>query len=149
MIFFSLKRCAGTFWEIRYSSKYLAILIVLKSAKRQIRSTALKKWSFQLKISSVNVTEPQFPADLVTFTEETLNGKLHFLCSGVTSFSWWCFPYIVFTTIFLSRKEGHNFLKLMSFQSFFMDSFVLLCYIVRFNAELLKVQNSPYVQRWI
>ena len=24
---------------------------------------------------------PQFPTDLVTFTEETLNGKLHFLCS--------------------------------------------------------------------
>ena len=24
---------------------------------------------------------PQFPADLVTFTEEVLNGKLHFLCS--------------------------------------------------------------------
>ena len=23
----------------------------------------------------------QFPADLVTFTEEILNGKLHFLCS--------------------------------------------------------------------
>ena len=23
---------------------------------------------------------PQFPADFVTFTEETLNGKLHFLC---------------------------------------------------------------------
>ena len=26
-------------------------------------------------------TNPEFPADLVTFTEETLNGKLHFLCS--------------------------------------------------------------------
>ena len=25
---------------------------------------------------------PQFPADLVTFTEEILNRKLHFLCSG-------------------------------------------------------------------
>ena len=25
---------------------------------------------------------PQFPAELVTFTEEILNGKLHFLCSG-------------------------------------------------------------------
>ena len=25
----------------------------------------------------------QFPADLVTFTEEILNGKLHFLCSEV------------------------------------------------------------------
>ena len=24
---------------------------------------------------------PPFPADLVTFTEEILNGKLHFLCS--------------------------------------------------------------------
>ena len=24
---------------------------------------------------------PQFPADLVTFTEEILNGKLHFLCN--------------------------------------------------------------------
>ena len=26
---------------------------------------------------------PQFSADLVTFTEENLNGKLHFLCSGL------------------------------------------------------------------
>ena len=25
---------------------------------------------------------PQFLADFVTFTEETFNGKLHFLCSG-------------------------------------------------------------------
>ena len=24
----------------------------------------------------------QFPADLVTFTKEFLNGELHFLCSG-------------------------------------------------------------------
>ena len=24
---------------------------------------------------------PQFPADLVTFTEEVLNGKLYFMCS--------------------------------------------------------------------
>ena len=26
-------------------------------------------------------TNPQFAADLVTFTEEILDGKLHFLCS--------------------------------------------------------------------
>ena len=26
--------------------------------------------------------DPQFPADLVTFTEEILSGKLHFLCSA-------------------------------------------------------------------
>ena len=34
-----------------------------------------KKRSFQLRISSVNV-------DLVTFSEEIFNGKLHFLCTG-------------------------------------------------------------------
>ena len=27
---------------------------------------------------------PQFPADLVTYTEEILNGKLHFLCTLIT-----------------------------------------------------------------
>ena len=26
---------------------------------------------------------PQFPADLVTFAEEVLNGKLNFLCSDI------------------------------------------------------------------
>ena len=26
---------------------------------------------------------PQLPADLVTFTEEILNGKFHFLCSDI------------------------------------------------------------------
>ena len=36
-----------------------------------------------LRISSVNVNRKlQKTADLVTFTEEILNGKLHFLCSG-------------------------------------------------------------------
>ena len=25
---------------------------------------------------------PEFPADLVTFTEEILNGKVHFLCNA-------------------------------------------------------------------
>ena len=28
---------------------------------------------------------PQFPVDLVTFTEEILNGKLHFLCSALVT----------------------------------------------------------------
>ena len=28
---------------------------------------------------------PKFPADLVTFTEENLNGKHHFLCSATNS----------------------------------------------------------------
>ena len=49
-----------------------------------------KKWSFPLRIPSVNVTKSavswhsflaQFAADLVTFTEAILNGKHHFLYS--------------------------------------------------------------------
>ena len=39
-----------------------------------------KTWSFPLRISSVNMTKSA-DADLVTFTEEIFNVKLHFLCS--------------------------------------------------------------------
>ena len=37
-----------------------------------------QKISFPLRIAPVNVTKS---VDLVTFIEEILNGKLHFLCS--------------------------------------------------------------------
>ena len=40
------------------------------------RATLHKKYSFQIRISSVNVTKPQETADFVTFTEEILNEKL-------------------------------------------------------------------------
>ena len=36
---------------------------------------------FSIKVSEVNVTKSEVPTDLVTFTEEILNGKHHFLCS--------------------------------------------------------------------
>ena len=45
-----------------------------------------KKWSFPLRISSVDVINTQETADLVTFTEEIFNGRLHFLCSGAYYF---------------------------------------------------------------
>ena len=38
-----------------------------------------KEGSFPLRISRINVTKTA--VDLVTFTEEILNGKLHFFCS--------------------------------------------------------------------
>ena len=41
-----------------------------------LQPTQHKKWSFALRISSVNMTKVR-----VTFTEEILTGKLHFLCS--------------------------------------------------------------------
>ena len=46
--------------------------------------TQHKKWSSPSRIFSVNVTKSAGTADLVTFTEEILNGKLDFFCSG-----WW------------------------------------------------------------
>ena len=39
---------------------------------------------FRIKFNHSCLTDTvvsQFPADLATFTEEILNGKLHFLCS--------------------------------------------------------------------
>ena len=49
--------------------------------------TLHKKWSFPWGNSSENVgPNPQETADLVTFTEEILNGKIHFL--GGDSNSW-------------------------------------------------------------
>ena len=39
-----------------------------------------KKWSFPLRISSVNVTKSAVSCRF-TFTEDIFNGKLHFLCS--------------------------------------------------------------------
>ena len=41
-----------------------------------------KKWSFQLRISSVNVTKTAVSCGFGEFTEEILNGKIYFLCSN-------------------------------------------------------------------
>ena len=66
---------------------------------------------------------PQEPADLATFTEEILNGKLHFLCSvskrnewkfpskeynGKTTNLWKCKTYYDIQTIVISAKQEHR-----------------------------------------
>ena len=40
-----------------------------------------QKMKFSIKESSVNMTRSAETVNLVIFTEEILNGKLHFLCS--------------------------------------------------------------------
>ena len=46
------------------------------------RSGTAKIMKFSIKDFLINMSpNPQVPADMVTFTEEILNGKLHFLCS--------------------------------------------------------------------
>ena len=62
------------------SYKFLSWNIWSRSNHSHFSSHCTKKLSFPLRISSVNVTRPQFSANLVTFTE-SLNGILHFLCS--------------------------------------------------------------------
>ena len=51
-------------------------------ARPIMRTSLNKSESFPLRVSSVNVTKSAFSLDLATFTEEILNGKLHFLCSA-------------------------------------------------------------------
>ena len=50
-----------------------------------LKDTLQKKWNFPLRISSVNVTKSAVWSYLRiwSFTEETLSGKLHFLCSNI------------------------------------------------------------------
>ena len=76
-------RFAHIYWRNRYwKTSFFVEFVFFKLCKH--RMVALhKKWSFPLRISSVNVTKSA-TTDLVTFTEEILNGKLHFLCVSNT-----------------------------------------------------------------
>ena len=57
---------------------FLAIFVVNSKVRRLLKNTSASKMKFSAedfcRISAK-------AADLVTYTEETLNGKLHFLCS--------------------------------------------------------------------
>ena len=70
-----------------------------------------KNWSFLLGISSVNVAKSPGNCGLVTFTEEILNGKLHFLWSDcylyIAAFSVQTSSTVVFTVWLLSEKNGY------------------------------------------
>ena len=62
---------------------------------------------------------PQFPADLVTFTAEILNGKLHFLCSINQSLLSKCSAnmrcFVQFGTIYKSSKMWKHQWKSFTF----------------------------------
>ena len=60
---------------------YVSLIVWMASSK--LHSILLKKWSFPLRISSVNVD--LVTAYLVRFTEEILHGKLHFLYCAMIS----------------------------------------------------------------
>ena len=65
------------------TSETIEVEISINHVKISIlKAITARKMKFPLRISSVNV------ADLVTFTEEILNGKLHFLCSAYFTWIW-------------------------------------------------------------
>ena len=68
-------------WIYQMEIYFLTRKIVCKPQK----ATLHKKKSFPLRISSVNVTKSAVPTDLLTFTEEILIRKLHFMCSAIFS----------------------------------------------------------------
>ena len=66
-----IKKILGSFWQKTQACSYILYT----------QLSLHKKLSFPLSISSVNVTNRQKTADLVPFTEEILNGKLHHFCA--------------------------------------------------------------------
>ena len=59
---------------------------------------------------------PQFTADLVTFTEKILNGKLHFLCSVkfLSGQNFWPFlTFFVLCTNFIIVVATYIFIKIL------------------------------------
>ena len=65
---------------------------------------------------------PQFPADLVTFTEEILNGKLHFCAVKSVAYkkSVYTSPFIWFLDY--KAHEGHLFIFLFNFFNILINS---------------------------
>ena len=77
---------------------------------------------------------PQFPADLVTFTKEILNGKLHFSCSGT------CSVYLLLT------------FQQVSWKSFWTEKFWFP--LLTLNKQMpigcqYFLENSLHVHFWI
>ena len=87
--------------------------VVISIEHTCIHSTKIK---FSIKDFSVNVIKSQFSADLVIFTEEILNGKLHFLCS-------------VRVTRFITgiREESEMATKFEKTKGVFIKSIVVCC----------------------
>ena len=75
--------CRRTNSNLFYSQKVIMQVLVssLMLYLTRWKFTLHKKWSFPLRISSINLTKSAGNCDLVTFTEEILHGKFHFLCS--------------------------------------------------------------------
>ena len=85
---------------------------------------------------------PQFPADLVTFTEEILNGKLHFLCCAI-----WDHLHNLKNVKSIHGVVLH-LVKLRSSTSSFLHKIAfLLLHLLRYLLHLLDWINGPKTRK--
>ena len=67
--------------EIVFPFRNLKIAVSQTLCENELIIMPLHKNDVPLRISSINVTKSVGNVGFVTFTEEILNGKFHFLCS--------------------------------------------------------------------
>ena len=92
----------------------------------------------------------QFPADLVTFIEEILNGKLHFFCSVIVKDNWGFYDFmcilnrVLWQKIYISSVQLNRF-SMKAFPNDFAlsnikDSLIHLKALILYWAGWHKIQ---------
>ena len=130
------------------------MIAVVKNCAKQI-GTLRRKWSFQLRISSVNVTKSvESPTDLVTYTEEIYKWKLHFLCNEnfmvLSNFAWLLYSkYIVRDFDYTKLIKETIRAELSRMQDLFE-----FCYVLAFkkNVEMIWLfthKKSKLAKFWV
>ena len=91
---------------------------------------------------------PQETADLVTITEETLNEKLHFLCSDHP----WNFDLTFSKIINIHQRVFHDFFKFAP--DWNLTIMILISYFTRYRAfidysTVLIIFENSFKQLWM
>ena len=85
---------------------------------------------------------PQFPADLVTFPEEILNGKLHFLCCAI-----WDHLHNLKNVKSIHGVVLHLVKLRSSISSFLHKVTLLLLHLLRYLLHVLDWINGPKTRK--
>ena len=76
-------RCVDSCYAVVSILIVLILIVPIPSVQIPVITIIALKMKFSFKVLFSKCDQPQIPADLVTFTEEILNEKFHFLRSGL------------------------------------------------------------------
>ena len=113
--------------------------------------TLHKKWRFPVQISSAHVTKS---AVLVTFTEETLNEKLQFLCSnkasiqGLIKFRLVLMMVLYRRSLYEKYPNSEFFLARMFPYSDLIWRFIFKIFILIQNTGKYGPKKTPYLDNF-